>query len=179
MSTWNIGSVILWLNLTFFPDTENGAPKSLGLDSSSSSESLNDDRQDNSANSVSSQSQSTSTQQRSISPVGTVKSLSRPPLPFRRAPIISSGGAFTSYVRRRGEPDGGRTETEASSNKMSTIDSSQLTTTDSELSDSYMSQTLNKFEPKPKMGYSSLRPVKIGRPGGGGESGKFRFLKLD
>lgn len=50
-------------------------------------------------------------------------------------------------------------------------DHSQSNTTDSELSDGYTSQTLNKFEMKPKMGYSSLRgPIKVGRPGGGGES---------
>lgn len=133
-------------------------------------------------------------QQRSVSPVmssANKLSLSRPPLPFRRAPIISSsGGAFTSYVRRRGEPDGGRTDAEsgaaivsarvaaavaaASASHMAgaaAMDSSQTNTTDSELSDGYTSQTLNKFEPKPKMGFSSLRaPVKVGRPGGGGES---------
>lgn len=122
-----------------------------------------------------------SAQQRSISPVSTVKSLNlnlpRPPLPFRRAPILSSGGAFTSYVRRRGEPDGGRTETESTAGPLNPMsasnntDSNLVNTTDSELSDGYTSQTLNKFEPKPKMGYSSLRgPVKVGRPGGGGES---------
>lgn len=50
-------------------------------------------------------------------------------------------------------------------------DNSQSNTTDSELSDGYTSQTLNKFEMKPKMGYSSLRgTIKVGRPGGGGES---------
>lgn len=115
------------------------------------------------------QPQSALNQQRSVSPVGSVKSLSRPPLPFRRA-LISSGGAFTSYVRRRGEPDGGRTEAELSM-KMPAFDTRQTNTTDSELSDGYMSQTLNKFEPKPKMGFSSLRgPVKVSRPGGGGES---------
>lgn len=55
--------------------------------------------------------------------------------------------------------------------KMPAFDTRQTNTTDSELSDSYMSQTLNKFEPKPKMGFSSLRgPVKVSRPGGGGES---------
>lgn len=150
-------------------DTENGAPKSLGLDSSSSCESLNEERPESSANSVCLQSQSGHIQQRSVSPVPSAKSLSRPPLPFRRA-LISSGGAFTSYVRRRGEPDGGRTESELSK-KVPAFDIRQTNTTDSELSDSYMSQTLNKFEPKPKMGFSSLRgPVKVSRPGGGGES---------
>lgn len=108
----------------------------------------------------------------------------RPPLPFRRAPILSTGGAFTSYVRRRGEPDGGRTDTEsvgapsASSTQITSTNPMDnnlcmvnSNTTDSELSDGYTSHTLNKFEPKPKMGYSSLRgPVKVGRPGGGGES---------
>lgn len=159
----------------------------MGLDSGSSTESLNEDtRQDQSIL----PSSSANSQQRSISPVGTVKSLTlnmpRPPLPFRRAPILSTGGAFTSYVRRRGEPDGGRTDTESIVNGSSAstlsmipanvvanaIDTSSfVNTTDSELSDGYTSHTLNKFEPKPKMGYSSLRgPVKVGRPGGGGES---------
>lgn len=179
-----ITQLIFSFFLFFSTDTQE-APKSLGLDSSSSTESLNEDSRQDQQNVASS---STNSQQRSISPVGTVKSLNlnmpRPPLPFRRAPILSTGGAFTSYVRRRGEPDGGRTDTEsvgATSNNAQT--SAQITstnamdtlclnnTTDSELSDGYTSHTLNKFEPKPKMGYSSLRgPVKVGRPGGGGES---------
>lgn len=140
---------------------------------------MNEERPESSANSVCLQSQSGANQQRSVSPVSSAKCLSRPPLPFRRA-LISSGGAFTSYVRRRGEPDGGRTETELSL-KMPAFDTRQTNTTDSELSDSYMSQTLNKFEPKPKMGFSSLRGpikvshssqfvIKVSRPGGGGES---------
>lgn len=159
-------------NMYYISDTQE-APKSLGLDSSSSTESLNEEsRSDKTA---SGSIQPNTQTQRSVSPVGTVKSLnlSRPPLPFRRAPIISSGSAFTSYVRRRGEPDGGRTESEATGQLPlnNTHDTSQANTTDSELSDGYTSQTLNKFELKPKMGYSSLRgPVKVSRPGGGGES---------
>lgn len=160
-------------------DTQE-APKSLGIDSSSSCESLNEDvRSDKPANSSTSPVAGTSTgqQQRSISPVGTVKSLNlkmpRPPLPTHRAPLLSSGSAFISYVRKRGEPDGGRTEVETTVQPLMTnsIDSSLTNTTDSEFSDGYSSQTLNKFESKPKMGYSSLRaPIKVGRPGGGGES---------
>lgn len=156
-------------------DTQE-APKSLGIDSSSSCESLNDDvRSEKPASSSSPAAGASNSQQRSISPVGTVKSLnlkmSRPPLPMLRGSVLSGGGAFISYVRRRGEPDGGRTDAEPGGNNMSNIDSSLANTTDSELSDGYTSQTLNKFEAKPKMGYSSLRtPVKVGRPGGGGES---------
>lgn len=160
-------------------DTQE-APKSLGLDSSSSTESLNEDVNDNAPTVNNTQSQIKAQpppQQRSVSPLVPAVSkpiLSRPPLPYRRAPIASSGGAFTSYVRRRGEPDGGRTECEGKPLSMQLRncgDNSQSNTTDSELSDGYTSQTLNKFEMKPKMGYSSLRgPIKVGRPGGGGES---------
>lgn len=178
---------MIFVSLSFLTDTQE-APKNLGLDSGSSTESLNEDTTRPDQSNMPSTSLTANSQQRSISPIGTVKSLTlnmpRPPLPFRRAPILSTGGAFTSYVRRRGEPDGGRTDTESivgsatTTSSMSAtvianaIDTSSLVnTTDSELSDCYTSHTLNKFEPKPKMGYSSLRgPVKVGRPGGGGES---------
>lgn len=168
------------IKIIFSTDTQE-APKSLGIDSSSSTESLNDDVNENLSPENHTPQPHLKTQappqQRSVSPLVPVikpMALSRPPLPFRRAPIASSGGAFTSYVRRRGEPDGGRTETEGVSMTMqmqNNADHSQSNTTDSELSDGYTSQTLNKFEIKPKMGYSSLRgPIKVGRPGGGGES---------
>lgn len=160
-------------------DTQE-APKSLGIDSSSSCESLNDDARSEVAANASSPVPGTSSnlQQRSVSPVGTVKSLNlkmpRPPLPTHRAPLLSRGSAFISYVRKRGEPDGGRVEPpNIPQPLLNSIDSttSLNNTTDSEFSDGYSSQTLNKFETKPKMGYSSLRtPIKVGRPGGGGES---------
>lgn len=161
-------------------DTQE-APKSLGIDSSSSCESLNDDVRSEVAVNSSSPVPGTSNtlQQRSISPVGTVKSLNlkmpRPPLPTHRAPLLGRGSAFISYVRKRGEPDGGRVEAPTIPQQplLSSIDSttSLNNTTDSEFSDGYSSQTMNKFEPKPKMGYSSLRtPIRVGRPGGGGES---------
>lgn len=102
-----------------------------------------------------------------------------PPLPIHRPQLISSGGAFISYVRRRGEPDGGRNDTEITTKAPTTqnttslypnVDSSLANTTDSELSDGYTSQTLCKSI-APKLGYSSLRgPVRVSRPGGGGES---------
>lgn len=153
------------------------APKSLGIDSSSSCESLNDEKR---PETLSNPTTTTSSQQRSISPVGTVKSLNlkmpRPTLPTHR-PLLSSGSAFTSYVRKRGEPDGGRTDVEA--NTTSTLTSIELNT-DSDISDGYSTQTVNRFELKTKMNYSSLRtPIKVGRPGGGGESdGKLnKFLR--
>lgn len=151
------------------------APKSLGIDSSSSCESLNDEkRPETHSNSLSPiPGTTTSSQQRSISPVGTVKSLNlkmpRPTLPNHR-PLLSSGSAFTSYVRKRGEPDGGRTEVETNINPTSMLTSIELNT-DSDISDGYSTQTVNRFEVKAKMSYSSLRaPIKVGRPGGGGES---------
>lgn len=160
-------------------DTQE-APKSLGIDSSSSCESLNDDVLSEVAVDAPSPVPGTSTnlQQRSVSPVNTVKSLNlkmpRPPLPTHRAPLLGRGSAFISYVRKRGEPDGGRVEPPNIPQPM--LNGIESTTslnnmTDSEFSDGYSSQTMNKFEPKPKMGYSSLRtPIKVGRPGGGGES---------
>lgn len=153
-------------------DTQE-APKSLGLDSSSSSESLNEDGRSDSQGTPSS-AIAGPPQQRSVSPAGTVKSqilMHRPPLPIRRAPLPTSGGAFISYVRRRGEPDGGRTETE-SVPATNNLDTSAANTTDSELSDGYTSyNTLNSNGTIPKLAYSSLRgPVKVSRPGGGGES---------
>lgn len=101
-----------------------------------------------------------------------------PPLPIRRLqPFLSSGSAFISYVRRRGEPDGGGNETpdnnpqqSSASGQPNQLDPNQNTTTDSDLSDN------NCYNPTKKImqrafGYSSLRgPVKVGRPGGGGES---------
>ncbi|KAH8394400.1 hypothetical protein KR222_002313, partial [Zaprionus bogoriensis] len=69
--------------------------------------------------------------------------------------------AFISYVRRRGEPDGG-----------GGLDSSLANTTDSEhsLSDGYATQA-GSGQSAPRLGYASLRgPVRVSRPGGGGES---------
>lgn len=69
--------------------------------------------------------------------------------------------AFISYVRRRGEPDGG-----------GGLDSSLANTTDSEhsLSDGYATQA-GSGTAAPRLGYASLRgPVRVSRPGGGGES---------
>uniref|UniRef100_A0A182NRB1 TPR_REGION domain-containing protein n=1 Tax=Anopheles dirus TaxID=7168 RepID=A0A182NRB1_9DIPT len=124
-------------------------------------------------------------QQRSISPAVTVKSqasynFSRPPLPLRRVPFLSTRSAFISYVRRRGEPDGGQTDTAQSATNGgnalpngSVLDTSLANTTDSELSDGYTTQQiLLKSDHLAKgLGYSSLRgTIKVSRPGGGGES---------
>ncbi|ALC48168.1 CG43163 [Drosophila busckii] len=71
--------------------------------------------------------------------------------------------AFISYVRRRGEPDGG-----------GGLDSSLANTTDSEhsLSDGYATQAAQpQSQSHARLGYASLRgPVRVSRPGGGGES---------
>lgn len=152
-------------------DTQE-APKSIGIDSSSSCESLNEEsQQENTMSSI--PGTTTSSQQRSISPVGTVKSLnlkmSRPMIPSHR-PLMGSGSAFTSYVRKRGEPDGsGR---EPSSTVPSMLTNIELNT-DSDISDGYSTQGVNRFETKPnKINYTNLRaPIKVcARPGGGGES---------
>lgn len=151
-------------------DTQE-APKSIGIDSSSSCESLNEDsRTDNNALSPISGTTSSS-KQRSISPVGTVKSLNlkmpRPMVPSHR-PLIGSGSAFTSYVRKRGEPDGGR-ETIPPPSMLTNIELN----TDSDISDGYSTQGINRFDAKPsKINYTNLRaPIKVcARPGGGGES---------
>lgn len=151
-------------------DTQE-APKSIGIDSSSSCESLNEDsRTDNNALSPISGTTSSS-KQRSISPVGTVKSLNlkmpRPMVPSHR-PLIGSGSAFTSYVRKRGEPDGGR-ETIPPPSMLTNIELN----TDSDISDGYSTQGVNRFDAKPsKINYTNLRaPIKVcARPGGGGES---------
>lgn len=188
-------NTVIKLLIVTFLDTQE-APKSLGIETggiNSSSESLNEDNRSESQNNNSStgsggsQTHDTTASahsQQSISSVSAVKSnldvltsssqttlsLHRPPLPVRRAPLLSTGGAFISYVRRRGEPDGGRNDTIdlPTSPLIRNIDTSQANTTDSDLSDGYTSQqTLNKV----KIGYSSLRgPVKVSRPGGGGES---------
>lgn len=161
------------------------------MESSSSSESLNEDgrsdnqQQNNSAPSPVSGS-SKDDQQRSVSPAGTVKSQTnysfpRPPLPIRRVPFLSSGSAFISYVRRRGEPDGGQTDAagplagnaQPIGGSQIMHDSSLANTTDSELSDGYTTQQIiNKAVHLSKgLGYSSLRgTIKVSRPGGGSES---------
>ncbi|XP_055605739.1 tetratricopeptide repeat protein 28-like, partial [Uranotaenia lowii] len=175
-------------------DTQE-APKSLGIESSSSSESLNEDSSDEppQVKAPPSPTPTAPEQQRSISPAVTVKSQAsynfpRPPLPFRRVPFLSTRSAFISYVRRRGEPDGGQTEAsgqvphggqqaqaqaQTANGQSNNLDSSLANTTDSELSDGYTTQQiLMKSDHLAKgLGYSSLRgTIKVSRPGGGGES---------
>lgn len=151
----------------------NEAPKSIGIDSSSSCESLNDEsRQDNRSNTMSPiPGTTTSSQQRSISPVGTVKSMSLklPNLPNHR-PLMGSGSAFTSYVRKRGEPDGGRETSVAAPSMLTNIELN----TDSDISDGYSTNMGigNRFDTKPtKINYTNLRtPARVCARGGGGES---------
>ncbi|XP_034111892.1 tetratricopeptide repeat protein 28 [Drosophila albomicans] len=130
------------------------APKSLSLDaaghSSSSCESLAEPELDvpvNPANSV------------NCDVPAQAANATQSPLP------LHPRSAFISYVRRRGEPDGG-----------GGLDSSLANTTDSEhsLSDGYATQPgtgSNTHQTGPRLGYASLRgPVRVSRPGGGGES---------
>lgn len=101
----------------FFSTDTHEAPTSLGMESSSSTESLTDDRSE-----VAAPSQRTSGSVKGAvvtlpsdddmncsASVVSLSSRVNPPLPSRRgvASFLSSGSAFTSYVRRRGEPDGG------------------------------------------------------------------------
>jgi hypothetical protein len=127
-------------------------------------------------------------QQRPLSPAGTVSAQSsnynfpRPPLPIRRVPFLSTNSAFSSYVRRRGEPDGSGGQTD-SDNQTTTVsrmvnaaniilDSHSMTNmTDSELSDGYFSQQqlgINEHLSR-ALGFPS-KVKTLGRPGGGGES---------
>ncbi|EDW00196.1 GH12733 [Drosophila grimshawi] len=132
------------------------APKSLSLDSaahsSSSCESLTDPDLDATATQPVGNSNSSSCGA-AVATVGGNSTQS--PLP------LHPRSAFISYVRRRGEPDGG-----------GGLDSSLANTTDSEhsLSDGYATQA-GSSQPAPRLGYASLRgPVRVSRPGGGGES---------
>ncbi|KAH8270576.1 hypothetical protein KR018_012028 [Drosophila ironensis] len=109
--------------------------------------------------------------------------LDAPPMPPVASSTPSVGGgkaplplhprsAFISYVRRRGEPDGGRTEVATGGGGVTGLDSSLANTTDSEhsLSDGYATQSAGRLS-NPRLGYASMRaPVRVSRPGGGGES---------
>lgn len=167
---------VLQALLALFDLDAQDTPKSIGIDSSSSCESLNDEsRQESSTMSPIPPGTTSSSQQRSISPAGTVKSLnlkmSRPLVPHR--PLMGSVSAFTSYVRKRGEPDGGR-ETNASS----VLTNIELNTDISygDISDGYSTQGVNRFETKPKINYTNLRaPIKVTRPGGGESYGDLAF----
>lgn len=154
-------------------DTQE-APKTIGLEPSSSCESLNDDDPSEDRDCERSSTHfASSSQQRSISPVGTVKSLNmsvvRPPIPVRRAPFLGSGGsAFISYVRKRGEPDGGRPDNEPPPPPVVNMLNSHRT--DSDSSDFYQPTGVNLMDYRHRLSYSNMPTLKIGRPGGGGES---------
>lgn len=75
-------------------DTQE-APKSLSVDSSSSLESL----------------VSTDDEEESVAAPPPPPPPSQPLLPHRTAPLLLGRGAFSSYVRNRGEPDGARAST--------------------------------------------------------------------
>lgn len=117
-----------------------------------------------------------------------------PPLPSRRgaAPFRGAGSAFTSYVRRRGEPDGGGNEAQdmrshyTNQIAVQSVLSPALecnpmnNSADSDFSDSCYATTLLTQAPVLKTGrkmvlsngtFAGLRgPVKVSRPGGGTES---------
>jgi len=86
-----------------------------------------------------------------------------------KAPLpLHPRSAFISYVRRRGEPDGGRTDAIGGVGS-GALDSSLANTTDSEhsLSDGYVTQPGFGLS-NPRLGYASMRaPVRVSRPGGG------------
>lgn len=88
------------------------------------------------------------------------------PIVAPRIMTTSSRSAFTSYQKRRGEPDGGHEEVVQQQKLQPTFEN-----TDSELSDGYATQKmLEKYSGK-DLGYRGLRgTTKICRPGGGGES---------
>ncbi|XP_043647206.1 tetratricopeptide repeat protein 28 [Drosophila teissieri] len=133
------------------------APKNLGLDRdsdhSSSCESLAEPEMD------------VATIPPTASSTPSVNGGNKAPLP------LHPRSAFISYVRRRGEPDGGRTDAIGGAGS-GALDSSLANTTDSEhsLSDGYVTQPGFGLS-NPRLGYASMRaPVRVSRPGGGGES---------
>lgn len=128
------------------------APKTIGVDSSSntssSTESLND--------AIENEKAATST---------AFTNFPRP-LAAPRKMTTSSRSAFTSYQKRRGEPDGGHEEV---STAQAPKPQPTFENTDSELSDGYATQKmLAKYS---DLGYGGIRGnPKICRPGGGRES---------
>lgn len=149
------------------PDTHE-APKSLSLDAaahsntSSSCESLTDPDLDVPATQVQSNPNApVGSASGSTSSSGTSGNTTAVPNPSQSPLPLHPRSAFISYVRRRGEPDGG-----------GGLDSSLANTTDSEhsLSDGYATQA-GSGAAASRLGYASLRgPVRVSRPGGGGES---------
>lgn len=135
-------------------DTQE-APKSLSLDSSADSSSSCESLAEPDLDVPAVQSTSNIGSNGVMVSSTTVPNSTQSPLP------LHPRSAFISYVRRRGEPDGG-----------GGLDSSLANTTDSEhsLSDGYATQAGSGQAP-PRLGYASLRgPVRVSRPGGGGES---------
>lgn len=131
------------------------APKTIGMESASNS--------------------SSSTESLNETVESEIKLLKQRGLPFNNFPrpivaprkmTTSSRSAFTSYQKRRGEPDGGHEEV-VQKQKLQPM----FENTDSELSDGYATQKmLAKYSGK-DFGYRGIRgTAKICRPGGGGES---------
>lgn len=125
--------------------------------------------------------------------VGSMSNRLNPPLPLRSgvAPFVSSVSAFTSYVRRRGEPDGGGNDAQEPRSHYSNQAAIQAVmapalecntmnnSVDSDFSDSFY-VTLPTPAPVVAAGRKLLLsngtstglrgPVKVSRPGGGTES---------
>lgn len=88
------------------------------------------------------------------------------PLVAPRKMTTSSRSAFTSYQKRRGEPDGGHEDAIIQQQKLQPT----FENTDSELSDGYATQKmLAKYSGK-DLGYGIRGTTKISHPRGGGES---------
>lgn len=135
------------------------APKTIGMDSASSSstESLNETVDSD----VKSQKQ-----RRDQNLAGSAYHNFPRPIIAPRKMTTSSRSAFISYQKRRGEPDGGHEDAIQQQKLQPTFEN-----TDSELSDGYATQKmLAKYTGK-DLCYGGLRgTTKICRPGGGGES---------
>jgi hypothetical protein len=88
------------------------------------------------------------------------------PIVAPRKMMTSSRSAFTSYQKRRGEPDGGHEDAIIQQQKLQPT----FENTDSELSDGYATQKmLAKYSGK-DLGYGVRGATKISHPRGGGES---------
>ncbi|XP_034658432.1 tetratricopeptide repeat protein 28 [Drosophila subobscura] len=137
------------------------APKTLGMDMDSAQSSSCESLAETEMDAIGTPVQPTASSTPSVS-------AGKAPLP------LHPRSAFISYVRRRGEPDGGRTEVTVGAGGAAAggLDSSLANTTDSEhsLSDGYATQPGLGLA-NPRLGYASMRaPVRVSRPGGGGES---------
>lgn len=196
-------TLLILTNPLFSTDTQE-APTSLGLESSSSTESLTDDDRSEVAapsqrtsgsvkGAVGGQLSAADDDMNCSASVVSMSSRINPPLPSRRgvSNFLSSGSAFTSYVRRRGEPDGGGNDGQdlrshySNQVAIQSVMSPALecnpmnNATDSDFSDSCYAamptpapvMTANRKMILSNGTFSGLRgTLKVSRPGGGTES---------